>query len=263
MIEFDQWPVALKRAVEVRDAKVKPIMATLESLDVSWTVVQGNFSDLAQTIDMFAGGDREKTIVLWRQPPPVKRNYHLGVVRVFHNFLSAAVAYIYHLDRATKRFKPVAGSLFDEWRRRQKTVRDRLHFLEHLRDFSIHNGTHLSALTLRFNESGEPFGQVGFSVPPVLADLEARNPRGNDEKLSLHDSIARLKAETSGIVEIRPVAEEYYHAAAAHREWFRKELLDLYSELSNDLARWAPLADRAAVEQFFIENPIPVYGKSE
>jgi hypothetical protein len=263
MIEFDQWPVVLKRAVEVRDAKVKPIMATLESLDVSWTIVQGNLGDLAQTMDMFAGEDQEKTIALWRQPPLVKHNYHLRVVRVFHNFLSSAVAYIYHLDRATKRFKPVAGTLFDEWHRRQKTVRDRLHFLEHLRDFSLHNGTHQSALTLRFTESGEPFGQVGFSVPPVLADLEARNPRDNNEKLSLQDSIARLKAETSGIVEIRPVAEEYYHAAAAHREWFRKELLNLYSELSNDLARWAPPADRAAIEQLFIENPIPVYGRSE
>jgi hypothetical protein len=185
MIEFELWPEALRRAVATRDAAVKPLMSTIESLDVSWTVVQGNFGELMKTIDAFAGRDSATTIAVWKQSPLAKHRYHLEVVRRFHNFLSAAVAYLYHSERSLRKFKALVGETYAEWQQRHDTVRDHLYFLEHLRDFSIHSGTHQSVLTLRFTEAGQPFGEVGFSVQPVLADLEAKNPRSTRDRWKL------------------------------------------------------------------------------
>jgi len=68
---------------------------------------------------------------------------------------------------------------------------------------------------------------------------------------------------TTPTIETRPIANDYYAAADAHRVWFRKELVDLYFRASNDLARWAPEAERPAIRQFFIDNPIPVFGEKE
>src|SRR5262245_30039563 len=96
MTDFDSLPMPLQRAIATRDAAVKPFMATIESLDVSWTIVRGNLGDLLGTIDVFAADDEARAIALWREPPQVKHRYHLTVVRTFHNFLSAAVAHLEH-----------------------------------------------------------------------------------------------------------------------------------------------------------------------
>src|SRR5262249_28204986 len=53
MTDFDSLPMPLQRAIATRDAAVKPFMATIESLDVSWTIVRGNLGDLLGTIDVF------------------------------------------------------------------------------------------------------------------------------------------------------------------------------------------------------------------
>src|SRR5262249_16315405 len=144
----------LQRAIATRDAAVKPFMATIESLDVSWTIVRGNLGDLLGTIDVFAADDEARAIALWREPPQVKHRYHLTVVRTFHNFLSAAVAHLEHSKRAATLLKRFDAETYREYLQRHDTLLAHLELLVHIRDFSIHSGTHQSVLTLKGTEYG-------------------------------------------------------------------------------------------------------------
>jgi len=259
--DFDSLPLPLQRAIAARDAAVKPFHPTIESLDVSWTIVEGNLRELLSTIEMFDTNDQAKAVALWKQKPPVKHRYHLDIVRRFHNVLSAAVAHLDHSRRAAallRRLAPDSYLACCEW---QDRLDERLDFLIAIRDFSLHAGTHASVLTLHGTEAGTFIGRVRFSVGPMLAEQETRlaSARTKREKEAATAAISRLKTAGS-TVEMRPLITDYYAQVKEHRSWFRKELINVHARLSADLARWASPDDRAAVVQYFIDHPIPVYG---
>ena len=213
---------------------------------------------------MFDTNDPRKPVALWTKDPPAKHEYHLEIVRRFHNVLSAAVAHLGHSRRAAALLKHLARESHLACRERQDRLDERLAFLVAIRDFSLHAGTHTSVLTLQGTEAGTFIGRVGFSVGPVLAEQEARlaSMRTKREKESISAAISRLKA-TGSTVEIRPLVADYYVQMQEFRTWLRNELLTVRQRLSADLARWATPEDRPAVVQYFVDHPIPVYGKGD
>lgn len=264
MNDYDSLPPPLQRAITTRDSAVKPFDKTIDSFDVSWTIVEGNLKELLGTIDVFDTNDQAKALALWQQSPPVKHRYHLDIVRRLHNFLSAAVAHLDHSRRAATLFKRLAPDSYRACCDRQDCLDERLNFLIAIRDFSLHAGTHASVLTLQGTEAGTFSGRVGFNVSAMLAEQEARlaSVRTNRHKAAATAAVNRLKTAGS-MVEIRPLVADYYERVQAHRSWLRKELIDVHARLSADLAQWASADDRPAVVQYFIDHPIPVYGKSD
>lgn len=264
MSDFDSLPPPLQRAIVARDAGVKPFGVTIDYLDVSWTIVVGNLGELLRTVEMFDTDDQAKAIALWKLDPPVKRRYHLDIVRRFHNVLSAVVAHLEHSRRASALLKRLEPDRHRECRERQDRLNERLKLLVAIRDFSLHAGTHESVLTLQGTEAGTFVGRVGFSIGPMLAEQEARlaSARTKREKEAATAAIHRLSTAGS-TVEMRPLITDYYEQVNEHRSWLRKELINVHERLSNDLARWASPDDRAAVVQHYIDHPIPVYGSPE
>jgi hypothetical protein len=74
----------------------------------------------------------------------VKHRYHLEIVRLFHNVLSATVANLEHSTRAALLFRRLAVESFRVAFERDREVRNCLAFLIAIRDFSIHRGAHAS-----------------------------------------------------------------------------------------------------------------------
>lgn len=262
MNDSDSLPLPLQRAIAARDAALKPFHPTIQALDVSWVIVEGNLQELISTIEVFDTDDQAKAIALWKHKTPVKHQYHLDIVRRFHNVLSAAVADVDHSRRAAALLRRLAPDSYLAWRARQDRLDKRLDFLVAIRNFSLHAGTHQSVLTLRGTESGTFIGRVGFSIGPMLAEQEARlaSARTRHEKEAATAAISRLKTAGS-TVEMRPLITQYYEQVKEHRSWLRQELLDVHARLSADLTRWASPDDRSAVAQHFVDHPIPVYGK--
>ncbi len=174
MNDFDSLPQPLQRAITARDKAMKPFHPTIESLDVSWTIVEGDLIELLSTIDVFDTNDQAKAVALWHQSPPVKHRYHLDIVRRFHNFLGAAVAHLDHSRRAAALLRRLAPDSYRAYCEKHDRLDGRLEFLVAIRDFSLHAGTHASVLTLQGTEAGTFCGRVGFSVSPMLAEQEAR-----------------------------------------------------------------------------------------
>jgi len=261
--DIDSLPPPLQRAIAARDAGVEPFNRTIDSLHVSWRIVEGNLNELLATLDMFDTNDQVRATSMWRQTPPAKQRYHCEIVRRLHNLLSAAVAHLDHTRRAATLFKRFVPESYQDYCRKQDLLDDRLGFLIVIRDFSIHTGTHESVLQLRGTAEGTMVGRVGFSVRPLLSEQQARlaTARSRREKAAASAAIKQL--ETAGTtVEIRPLIFDCYEQMNEHRIWFRQELIRVHELLSNDLGRWASPQDRAAVVQYFVDNPIPVYGNS-
>lgn len=263
MTDFASLPPPLQRAITARDIALEPFHPTIDSLDVSWGIVKGNIAELLATLDVFDTDDSARAAALWHQTPPIKHKYHLDIVRRLHNVLSAAVAHLEHTRRVASLVKRFAPDIYQMYCQRQDRLDERLGFLTAIRDFSIHAGAHQSALTLRWTTEGTMIGRVGFSVRPILAEQRAKlaSARSQREKNATAAAIQRLEAAGT-TVEIRPLISDYYEQVNEHRTWIRQELVRLHDRLSNDLARWAAPLDRAAVLQYFIDNPIPVYGKT-
>lgn len=261
MSDFDSLPPPLQRAIVARDAGVKPFRQTIDSLDVSWTIVVGNFRELLDTIEKFDTDDQAKAVAQWKLTPPVRRQYHLEIVRRFHNVLSAVVAHMEHSRRAAALFRRLEPDRYRECCERQDRLDEGLNFLVAIRDFSIHAGTHESVLTLQGTEAGTLVGRVRFSIGPMLAEQEAKlaSARAKREKEAATAAISRLKTAGS-TVEMRPLITDYYERVKEHRSWFREALIKMHERLSNDLAWWASPDDRAAVVQHYIDHPIPVIG---
>lgn len=263
MTDIDSLPPPLRRAITARDAAVEPFHRTIDSLDVSWGIVRGNLKELLTTLDVFDTDDQARAVALWGQKPQAKHQYHCEIVRRLHNLLSAAVGHLDHTRRAATLFRRFVPDSYQTYCQKQELLDDRLRFLVVIRDFSIHTGAHQSVLELRGTAAGTLVGRVGFSVRPLLSEQQARlaSARSRREKAAATAAIQQL--ETAGItVEIRPLASDCYEQMNEHRIWFRQELIRIHELLSNDLARWAPPDDRTAVVQYFIDNPIPVYGTS-
>lgn len=260
MTRLESLPPPLQRAVAARDRGVEPFSPAIETLDVSWEIVQGNIGELFATIGLFDTDDQGKATALWQQDPAANHRFHLDIVRRFHNVLSAALAHVEHSRRAAALFKRLAPDSFQAYEDRQAGLDHRLGFAVTIRDFSIHAGVHASVLTLQATDAGTFQGRVGFDVKPILAEQERKRLAGRNrgEKEAAAIAIEHLTAAGSTI-EIRALVAEFYSHILDQRQWLRAELINVHERLSNDLARWATEEDRAAVIQYFIDHPIPVY----
>lgn len=166
MADFDSLPAPLQRAIVARDAAVEPFSPTIDSLDVSWGIVNGNLAELLATLAVFDTDDPLRAAAFWQRPHPEKHSYYCEVVRRLHNVLSAAVAYLDHTRRAAALLKRFAPHEFQAYSDRQAVLEERLGFLIAVRDFSIHCGAHQSVLTLRQTTEGTMVGRVGFRGCP-------------------------------------------------------------------------------------------------
>lgn len=260
MTKLHSLPLPLQRAIAARDKGVEAFSPAIETLDVSWAIVEGNISELLATLDLFDTDDHRKATAMWQRDPATTHRFHLDLVRRFHNVLSAALAHVEHSRRASSLFKRRAPEAFQTYQDRQHDLDQRLAFATIIRDFSIHAGVHASVLTLQGTSTGTFEGRVGFSAEPILAEQTRKlsTGRNKEEKAAATSAIGRLTAAGSTI-EMRPLVAELYSSVLDQRRWLRAELIKVHERLSNDLAGWAAEADKAEVIQYFIDNPIPVY----
>jgi hypothetical protein len=61
-VDFDALPPPLQRTILKRDAAIKPFHLAIESLDVSWTIVNGNLRELVAVMDVFDTDDQAKAV---------------------------------------------------------------------------------------------------------------------------------------------------------------------------------------------------------
>jgi hypothetical protein len=216
----------MQRTILARDEITAPYLPAISEIDVSWRIVSGNAADLLKAVDMFAGGDRQKTLHLWQS---AKTNgYHWLVIRLFHNFLSSAAAHLAHLKRRAALCKRHASVVYDEFAERDLTLRrERLDLL------------------------------VAFLIP-VLNEIEAKlkTARSAEKAERLSAQLQKLRAlGDRDHFEVSSLVQACLADLDSHRLRLRHQLLDVYQTLSCDLPRWATDADRPEVERYVAEHP--------
>jgi hypothetical protein len=98
---LEDYPLPMQRAIKTRDAASQPLSAALQTLDVSWSILEGNAVELGKAMALFSNGAAPLTagaLSIW-QNHGASHHYHRAIIRLFHNFLSAATAHLAHMGR--------------------------------------------------------------------------------------------------------------------------------------------------------------------
>lgn len=182
-MEFEELPLDIQRDVKRREAVTRPLYEAISALDVSWEIVRGNMEELDRVLDVFEGDEWLKV-----REPPAEYQYHREVLRLFHNFLSASTAAVWHAERIVGRVKHLAPEVSVGYRERVSSVRNsrEYRFLVRVRNYGVHSGHHISVLHHQGAKaaSGDMtlIRSVRFSVDPVRAELEQQLRRGRSRK---------------------------------------------------------------------------------
>jgi hypothetical protein len=247
---LEDLPFPVQRTILRRDAEVRPILDAVSEIDLSWTIVQGNASELLETTALWSGSHPQSRS-LWTDAS-AKFNYHRLVVRRLHNFLSSATAQIAHLTRRSRHFRKFDAALYAEFVERKEAFNKQLALLIEVRDYSEHGGPHHSVLILQGTTEGGLVGIVEFHLGAFVEDLKEKAARTPRARLAL----TRISELNRDSIDIPTLVNEYYAGITAHRQWFRERLLALHGTLSNDLPRWALSdTDRKAVIDWQDANP--------
>jgi hypothetical protein len=251
-VDFDELPPHVQEAIRRREAFTSPIFRAIDSLGLTWEIAGGNLTEIYRSIEKWEGDG-------WRRihlDGMVKHSYHRELLRVFHNFLSSAMASVWHAERMVGRLKTVAPELSEQFGSRVEVLAgsDAFLLLQLLRDYAIHTGHHVTVLTLQ-GGSG-PTGnvlipKVGFDVEVLRVHLQAellRAARSSRKRERLQQSLEILDAAPPP--EMRQVVRVYHKDVGGLLGWLRQELIAL-----NRTASSRPLKKWSTSPETWIEPP--------
>lgn len=243
-MEFDQLPPHVQEAITRRQAFTSPISGAIESLDLTWEIAGGNLTQIYRAMDKWEGDG-------WRQihlDGSVKHSYHRELLRLFHNFLSSALASVWHAERMVGRLKTVAPELFQQFGTRVEVfaASDAFLLLGVLRDYAIHTGHHVTVLMLQSAQAGDVLiPKVGFDVEILRGHVEAevlraaRSPRRRGRLEHLLALLNTLQAP-----EMRQIVRDYHRDVGGLLGWLRQQLISFrQSAYSRPLKEWSATPD--------------------
>ena len=227
-MEPESLPRHIQEAIKRRDAVTRPVHDSLAALDLTWEIAGGNLAELEQALRIWEG----KQWVEVHQGATAHK-YHRYLLRLFHNFLSSAVAAVWHAERIVGRVKHLAPDLSNDFSRRLMALRASQYycFLDRLRDYAIHAGHHVTVLVTRgaTSEAGEEtlVRSVCFDLKNIHLDIESELKRARSK--SKRQDVQQLRELVTTLpehVEMRAVVEEYFAEVGSLLRWLRKALLD-------------------------------------
>ena len=186
-VEWKDLPPHVQEAITRREAFTSPISTAIESLGFTWEIAGGNLAEIDRALKVWEGDG-------WRaihNDAATKHRYHRDLLRLFHNFLSSAVAAVWHAERIVGGLKTVAPELSQGFKSRIAVVAasDAFLLLRQLRDYAIHTAHHPTVLKLQ--DASSPTGpvlvsKVCFEVEALRGHVEgemtrARTTRKRDE----------------------------------------------------------------------------------